>query len=175
MQVDTILAHGTVVTMDDAFTLIEDGAVAIRGDFEEGFRIYGEHGSVHGHVYLPWFHKSSIVECFSTKDRTYRRPLGEDAYSIRSRTMSDETKGVIVSEMETLSGSTVTVQNFTSVSPSVGAEVTRAAGLAILMAAAVILLYIWYAFRGVEHSFRYGTAAVIAMSHRLTQGRSTSC
>jgi 5-methylthioadenosine/S-adenosylhomocysteine deaminase len=32
MQVDTILAHGTVVTMDDAFTLIEDGAVAIRGD-----------------------------------------------------------------------------------------------------------------------------------------------
>jgi 5-methylthioadenosine/S-adenosylhomocysteine deaminase len=32
MQVDTILAHGTVVAMDDAFTLIEDGAVAIRGD-----------------------------------------------------------------------------------------------------------------------------------------------
>ena len=32
MQVDTILAHGTVITMDDAFTLIEDGAVAMRGD-----------------------------------------------------------------------------------------------------------------------------------------------
>jgi 5-methylthioadenosine/S-adenosylhomocysteine deaminase len=32
MQVDTILAHGTVVTLDDAFTLIEDGAVAIRDD-----------------------------------------------------------------------------------------------------------------------------------------------
>ncbi len=32
MQVDTILAHGTVITMDDAFTLINDGAVAIRGD-----------------------------------------------------------------------------------------------------------------------------------------------
>src|SRR5512135_332969 len=32
MQVDTILAHGTVITMDDSFTLIEDGAVAIRGD-----------------------------------------------------------------------------------------------------------------------------------------------
>ena len=32
MQVDTILAHGTIVTMDDAFTLIEDGAVAMRGD-----------------------------------------------------------------------------------------------------------------------------------------------
>jgi 5-methylthioadenosine/S-adenosylhomocysteine deaminase len=32
MQVDTILAHGTVITMDDTFTLINDGAVAIRGD-----------------------------------------------------------------------------------------------------------------------------------------------
>ena len=32
MQVDTILAHGTVITMDAAFTLINDGAVAIRGD-----------------------------------------------------------------------------------------------------------------------------------------------
>jgi preprotein translocase subunit SecF len=59
----------------------------------------------------------------------------------------------------------VTVLNFTSVSPSIGAEVTRAAGVAILMAAIAILLYIWYAFRGVEHSFRYGTAAIIAMFH----------
>lgn len=91
--------------------------------------------------------------------------LGEDAFSIRSRTMSDETKALIVADMEGLSGGTATVQNFTSVSPSVGAEVTRAAGFAILMAAAVILFYIWFAFRGVEHSFRYGTAAIIAMLH----------
>jgi predicted dehydrogenase len=60
-----------------------DLTVAIRGDFEEGFRIYGEHGSVNGQVYLPWFHKSSVVECFSIKDRTYRRPLGEDAYTYK--------------------------------------------------------------------------------------------
>ncbi len=93
------------------------------------------------------------------------QPLAEDAYSIRSRSMSDETKGSIVSEMEARSGGAVTVQNFTSVSPAVGAEVTRAAGLAILMAAAAILFYIWFAFRGVDHSFRYGTAAVIAMLH----------
>ena len=32
MPVDTILAHGTVITMDEAFTLIEDGAVVLRGD-----------------------------------------------------------------------------------------------------------------------------------------------
>ena len=32
MHVDTILAHGTVVTMDEVYTLIHDGAVAILGD-----------------------------------------------------------------------------------------------------------------------------------------------
>ncbi|MBI5564374.1 MAG: amidohydrolase family protein [Chloroflexi bacterium] len=32
IKVDTILAHGTVIAMDDAFTLIADGAVAMDGD-----------------------------------------------------------------------------------------------------------------------------------------------
>ena len=31
LTVDTILAHGTVLTMDEAHTLLEDGAVAIQG------------------------------------------------------------------------------------------------------------------------------------------------
>ena len=60
-----------------------DLTIPVRGDFEEGFQLYGEHGSVTGKVYLPWFHKSSLVECFSEKDRQYRRPLGEDAHSYK--------------------------------------------------------------------------------------------
>ena len=51
------------------------------------------------------------------------------------------------------------------VSPSVGSEVTKSAGWAILAAALAILFYIWYAFRNVEHAYRYGTAAIIAMLH----------
>jgi predicted dehydrogenase len=58
-------------------------SIPIRGDFEEGFRIHGGQGSVQGKVFLPWFHKASQVECFSAKDRQYRRPLGEDAYSYK--------------------------------------------------------------------------------------------
>jgi len=60
-----------------------DLTIAIRGDFTEGFVIYGQHGSVKADIFLPWFHKSSVVECFSTKDGLYRRPLGEDAYSYK--------------------------------------------------------------------------------------------
>jgi preprotein translocase subunit SecF len=93
------------------------------------------------------------------------QPLGTDSFSIRSKQMDDATKGKLVAEMASKFGSQVTVLNFTSVSASVGTEVTNAAGFAILMAALAILLYIWYAFREVEHPIRYGTAAIIAMLH----------
>ncbi|HUH96950.1 MAG TPA: protein translocase subunit SecF [Anaerolineales bacterium] len=93
------------------------------------------------------------------------QPLGTNAYSITSKQIDDPTKGKIVAEMQSKFGSTVTVLNFTSVSASVGAEVTQAAGFAILAAAIFIILYIWYAFRSVEHPVRYGTAAIIAMFH----------
>ncbi|MBK7455685.1 MAG: protein translocase subunit SecF [Anaerolineales bacterium] len=110
-----------------------------------------------------------LYEEFSTSEQPIADPLvqslGEDGFSIRSRTMTDETKGKIVAEMENRFSSKVIVLNFTSVSASVGAEVTRAAGYAILLAAAAILGYIWWAFRSVEHAYRYGTAAIIAMLH----------
>lgn len=57
-----------------------DLTIAVRMDFHEGFQIYGEHGSAIGKTYLPWFFKSSEVECFSVKDGQYHRPLGEDAH-----------------------------------------------------------------------------------------------
>ena len=60
-----------------------DLTIPVRGEFEEGFQIYGEHGSVKGQVFLPWYHKTSVVECFSEKDRQFHRPLGEDAHSYK--------------------------------------------------------------------------------------------
>ena len=112
---------------------------------------------------------SSLYSEFSTEAEPIVDPvvqsLGTDGFSIRSKTMSDETKGKIIAEMENRFGSKVTVLNFSSVSASVGAEVTVAAGWAILAAAAAILGYIWWAFRSVEHAYRYGTAAILAMLH----------
>ena len=93
------------------------------------------------------------------------QPLGEDAYAIRSKRIEDGTKGQIVAQLGKQTGTTITVLTFSSVSPSVGAEVTNAAGIAILLAAIAMLAYISYAFRGVDHAFRYGVAAVTAMLH----------
>jgi preprotein translocase subunit SecF len=93
------------------------------------------------------------------------QPLGTDSYAIRSKQMDDATKGRLVAALQSKTGETVTVLNFSSVSPSIGAEVTRAAGGAILAASIAILFYIWFAFRGVDHPIRYGTAAILAMFH----------
>ena len=95
------------------------------------------------------------------------QPLGTDSLSIRSREMDDATKAKVVAAMKDLygSGQDVVVQNFTQVSAAVGQEVARAAAIAVAMAAAGILIYIWFAFRKVSHPFRYGTAAIVAMLH----------
>ncbi|MFO7169810.1 MAG: Gfo/Idh/MocA family oxidoreductase [Chloroflexota bacterium] len=60
-----------------------DMTIAVQGDFEEGFQLFGAGGSAKCRAYLPWYHKCSEVECFSARDREYRRPLGEDAYTYK--------------------------------------------------------------------------------------------
>jgi preprotein translocase subunit SecF len=54
---------------------------------------------------------------------------------------------------------------FEAVGPTIGGEVTRAAGIAVLAASVVILAFIWWAFRKVPNSFRYGICAIVAMVH----------
>lgn len=60
-----------------------DLTIPLRGDFREGFQIYGEFGSVFGDIPLPWYFKSGDVSCFSVKDRQFRRVLGEDAFTYK--------------------------------------------------------------------------------------------
>jgi predicted dehydrogenase len=60
-----------------------DLTIKVRMDWHEGFQVYGEHGSVIGRTYNPWYFRSSDVECFSENDGTYRRPLGADGHFFR--------------------------------------------------------------------------------------------
>jgi predicted dehydrogenase len=60
-----------------------DLTIKVRMDWHEGFQIYGEHGSVIGKMYNPWYYKSSDVECFSEKDGQYHRTLGADGHFFR--------------------------------------------------------------------------------------------
>lgn len=93
------------------------------------------------------------------------QPIGDDGFSIRSKQMDETTKTSIVEAIKKQYAADVVVLNFTSISPSIGQEVAVRAAGAVALAALGILLYITYAFRGIQHSFRYGTAAIIAMLH----------
>ena len=61
--------------------------------------------------------------------------------------------------------SDVTVLRFESVGPTVGREVAGRAALAVAVAAGLVIIYIWYAFRGLSNALRYGICAIIAMVH----------
>jgi predicted dehydrogenase len=50
------------------------------GDFEEGFRIHGQHGMAQGVASLPWYQQAK-VECF--KNGQYKRLLGEDGLTFK--------------------------------------------------------------------------------------------
>ena len=95
------------------------------------------------------------------------QPVGTDSLSIRSKEMSDALKSQIVAALKDRfgGGKDVVIQNFTQVNALIGQEIAIRATGAVALAALAILLYITYAFRGVQHAFRYGTAAIVAMLH----------
>jgi predicted dehydrogenase len=60
-----------------------DLTTSVRMDWFEGFHVYGEHGSVTARGFQPWYLRAAEVECFSTADGSYHRPLGADSHFFR--------------------------------------------------------------------------------------------
>ncbi len=56
---------------------------------------------------------------------------------------------------------------FDSVSPIVAQETIRTAFYALVASSVFIMMYVWYAFRRVPRSYRYGISALIALAHDL--------
>ena len=91
--------------------------------------------------------------------------VGKDALLIRSAFMDENARAKIVSEMEKQLSDNVIVRSFDSVGPTIGREVASRAAVAVSIAGLAVVIYISFAFRGVQHSFRYGICAIIAMIH----------
>jgi preprotein translocase subunit SecF len=90
---------------------------------------------------------------------------GTDQIIVRTKQMDETTKSKIVAALSKQFNTNITVLRFDTVGPAVGSEVATRAALAVAAAAVGITLYITYAFRGVQHAFRYGISAIIAMLH----------
>ncbi len=90
---------------------------------------------------------------------------GEDTIIARSSYLDEDSRARVLDALEQEFNSPTTVLRFDSVGPTIGEEVTSRAAIAVLVAAVAILIYITWAFRGVENAFHYGVCAIIAMFH----------
>lgn len=110
---------------------------------------------------------AEVVEIYSELgfDEALAQSAGESDMTIRSKTIDEATQATVIQRMEVTFDSDLTVLRFETVGPSVGAEVAERAAGAVGLATLGILAYITFAFRGVEHAFRYGVAAILAMLH----------
>lgn len=95
---------------------------------------------------------------------TVIQPMGDLGYSIKSRDITEEERASI---MEAL-GDGVVEKSFTSIGPSVGAELVRKSIISFILVVFGIILWIAYSFRKVSKpvsSWKYGFIAIIALIH----------
>jgi len=91
---------------------------------------------------------------------------GETSVLIRTKEIKADSpeKARVADALKALFGNFVELR-YESVGPVVGGEVRDRAVVAVALASLGILLYIWYAFRRIPKSFRYGVCAIIALLH----------
>jgi len=102
------------------------------------------------------------------EDNVIIQQLGDDdayRWSVRGNFEDQQTTQDILSDLETLAPLDRDSLRIDQVSATVGQEVTRAAILAVGVAALVITGFIVLAFRQVPKAVRYGLCAIAAMLH----------
>ncbi len=96
------------------------------------------------------------------------QPTGEFGYILRQRDLTVEEKNVLLQPLRNL-GEMEEVQ-FTSIGPSLGAELLRKAWIAIVLVVVCIITFIAFAFRGVSKpvaSWKYGVVAIVTLLHDI--------
>ncbi|GAB4510216.1 MAG: protein translocase subunit SecF [Anaerolineae bacterium] len=114
--------------------------------------------------------ESNIREVFANygEDNVIIQQIGADdeyRWSIRGGFEDQQTTFAILEDLEQLATLERQNENIEQVSATIGAEVTRAALVAVGVAALVITGFIVIAFRQVPKAVRYGVCAIAAMIH----------
>ena len=97
--------------------------------------------------------------------------VGSRGYLIRTTLLrqgvgdAPSEREIIERDLEKFLGLDRSRVEFASVSPIVAGETVVNAIYAVLAASVFILLYVWYAFRRVPKSYRYGVSAILALIH----------
>ena len=110
-------------------------------------------------------HTEAIVQ--RSDDNTYvvrMTPLASETRDENGKVETQSERAQVEAALKDKLGS-LTVLSFDQVSPIIASEIIRNSILAVLAACVGILLYLWWAFRHVKESWRYGVCAVVALLH----------
>ncbi len=96
--------------------------------------------------------------------------VGANSVLIRTRVLAEASGGQAserqrIEDALTEEVNPITASGVDTVSPIIAQETVRNTFVALLVASAFILVYIWYAFRRVPRAYRYGVAAVVTLAH----------
>ncbi len=86
---------------------------------------------------------------------------------VRTKQLNEDQRTTLLAALQSKFGSGLKEEQFSTVGPSIGSEVTQAAVLAVFGSALVILLFLVIAFRKAPNPLHYGVTAIIAGFHDL--------
>ncbi len=105
------------------------------------------------------------------EEAVVQRSSGENTFVIRTSPLQQADQGGGTSERERIHAAfeqrfgPSDILSLDQVSPLVAEEIVANAIKAVGVASLFILLYLWWAFRRITNSWRYGTTAVVALIH----------
>ncbi len=95
------------------------------------------------------------------------QPMGKEGFSIKSRDINEAERASIMKVL----GNNVIEKSFTSIGPSVGAELVRKSIISFILVVLGIISWIAFSFRKVSKpvsSWKYGVIAIVALIHDVT-------
>jgi preprotein translocase subunit SecF len=98
------------------------------------------------------------------------QPTGTNSYTIKTRDLSEVERVGLLSSLSVSNSVVVHQDSYTSIGPTVGKDLANKALLAIVLVSLAIIVFITFAFRGVNKpvsSWKYGLAAVITLIHDI--------
>jgi len=97
---------------------------------------------------------------------TLVQPMGEMGYSIKTRDITEQERAKIMQSL----GSNAVEKSFTSIGPSVGAELVRKSLISFILVSLGIIFWIAFSFRKVSKpvsSWKYGFIAIVSLIHDI--------
>jgi len=94
------------------------------------------------------------------------QPMGAAGFSIKTRALDEKERAAVMGVL----GSDAVEKSFTSIGPSVGAELVRKSILSFILVALGIIFWIAFSFRKVSKpvsSWKYGLIAIVTLVHDI--------